>query len=198
MNALKLAFLNAWFHALLALFSLVAIPALTLVVVCQAPFLSHQAMGRFRRAISWYGFAIIYVLPFPWIRFRYEKEGAGAPGPFLFVCNHRSSCDPFLMGCLPEECVQIVNTWPMRLPVWGPMARLAGYLSINEMPVEEFFARARRLLAEGTSIVAFPEGTRSRSREMGPFHSSVFRLALQENQVRDRIARALTSMESAA
>jgi len=99
MNALKLAFLNAWFHALLALFSLVAIPALTLVVVCQAPFLSHrQAMGRFRRAISWYGFAIIYVLPFPWIRFRYEKEGAGAPGPFLFVCNHRSSCDPFLMA----------------------------------------------------------------------------------------------------
>jgi 1-acyl-sn-glycerol-3-phosphate acyltransferase len=33
------------------------------------------------------------------------------------------------------------------------------------------------LLADGCSIVAFPEGTRSGSRKIGPFHGSAFRLA---------------------
>ena len=35
------------------------------------------------------------------------------------------------------------------------------------------------LLSQGVSIVAFPEGTRAGSRKMGPFHSALFRLALQ-------------------
>jgi 1-acyl-sn-glycerol-3-phosphate acyltransferase len=40
--------------------------------------------------------------------------------------------------------------------------------------------RAGRLLQEGASLAAFPEGTRSGSRQMGSFHGTVFRLALRE------------------
>ena len=84
------------------------------------------------------------------------------------------------MGALPfYNGVQIVNKWPFKLPLWGPMARWAGYLSINEMPTEEFFQRAAALLRDGVSLLAFPEGTRARSVEMGPFHGSMFRLALE-------------------
>ena len=166
----------------LVLFSLVAIPTLALFVACQAPFISHRAaMRRFRRAISWYGHGVIHWLPFPWIRVRYEDgSNNDKAGPFLFVCNHLSSSDPFLMACLPGECLQIASRRPLRLPVWGVMARLAGYLNINAMPIEEFFARSRRFIAEGVSLIAFPEGTRSAGKAMGPFHSTVFRLALQE------------------
>ena len=137
-------------------------------------------MRRFRRAISWYGYVIIHILPAPLVSVRYEdRSRAGEPGPHVFVCNHRSTSDPFLMACLPHECVQVVNDWPMRLPALGPIARLAGYLSIKEMTVDEFLARAGRLLQEGTSIIAFPEGTRSRALDVGTFHGTVFRLALQ-------------------
>jgi len=63
--------------------------------------------------------------------------------------------------------------------VLGTFARLAGYLSIDELSIEKFFERGQRLLDDGVSIIAFPEGTRSGGRKMGPFRGAVFRLALR-------------------
>ena len=183
MNGLRTAALNSWFYSLLVIYTMLVVPALALWVAVQAPFISHRlALRLFRRAIRWYGFPIIYALPRPWIRVRYEAAGAVAlPSPCLVVCNHRSSSDPFLMACLPlPEVVQIVNIWIKRLPVWGIMAQWAGYLSVREMTPEEFQERAGKLLREGVSLVAFPEGTRARDRFLGPFHGTVFRLALRE------------------
>ena len=178
---MKRLLLNLQFYPLFFLFSAVGIPLLTLFVALLALFVPHRtAMRRFRRAISWYGWVIIRILLYPWVRVRYENRDPDAgPGPFLFVCNHRSTSDPFLMAVLPHEVIQVVNVWPFRLPVLGFFARCAGYLSVRQMPPEEFIARAARYVAQGVSIAAFPEGTRSGSRVMGPFHSAVFRLALR-------------------
>jgi 1-acyl-sn-glycerol-3-phosphate acyltransferase len=82
------------------------------------------------------------------------------------------------MACLPFEIVQVVNIWPFKLPVLGFMARAAGYLSVREMPFEEFSRRVTDLLNQGVSVVAFPEGTRSADGSLGQFHSSIFRVAL--------------------
>jgi 1-acyl-sn-glycerol-3-phosphate acyltransferase len=183
MSMFKLVWLNVWFYTLLVLFSLLAVPAMTLFIAVQAPFVSHRHVMRlFRKVIWWYGRVVIYVLPFPLVRVRYEDTApANFPWPCLLICNHRSSSDPFLMAVLPmTDGVQVVNKWPFRLPLWGPLARLADYLSINEMQVEEFFAQAIDLLHAGVSIIAFPEGTRARTRDVGPFHGTLFRLALQE------------------
>ena len=177
--------LNLVFYSLLIPFSLLAVPVLALFIAVQAPFVGHRrAMRLFRRAIRWYGFVVIYILPYPLVRVRYEnRSGAVLPNPCIVICNHRSSADPFLMGALPlEEAVQVVNTWPFRLPLWGPMARWAGYLGVNDMPVEAFFSRASALLRERVSVIAFPEGTRSRTGEVGPFHGTLFRLA-QETRI---------------
>src|SRR3990172_5847095 len=135
--------LNFLFDGLFLAFSLVGIPVLALFVACLSPFLSRrQVLRRVRRAISWYGKVVIFILPFPWIRVRYRDFGKDdGPGPFLYVCNHRSSSDPFMMACLPGECVQVVNIWPFRLPALGLAAKLAGYLSVRQMPPELFMSR---------------------------------------------------------
>lgn len=182
MKLLKLIWLNGPFYIMLVLFSLTAIPLFFLFVACHAPFVPYRRVMRLtRHAVRWYGFTVIYVLPFPFIRVRYEDRTEGrAPEPAVVVCNHRSSSDPFLMAALPQdEIVQIAKKWPFRLPLWGFGARMAEYLSIDDMPVEEFFDRAGRLFREGVTVVAFPEGTRSQGREMGPFHSTIFRMAMQ-------------------
>lgn len=120
------------------------------------------------------------LVPYPFVKVRYENNSGDETGePYIFVCNHRSFSDGFLMAVLPVEGVQVVNIWPFRIPVIGFFARLAGYLNIRMMQTEEFFEKAMGLLRDNVSIIFFPEGTRSGSRKMGNFHSSAFRLALK-------------------
>ena len=139
----------------------------------------RRVMKRFRRSISWYG-RVMTSVPFPFIRLRYEDcSGGGADRAYIFVCNHRAASDAFLMCVLPHEAVQVVNTWPFHIPVLGRFARMAGYLNIKKMTPELFYEKAEALLAEGVSIIFFPEGTRSGNREIGAFHGTAFRLALR-------------------
>ena len=173
--------LTVWVYALVLVFSATAIPLLTVFVtiVRVVTMSQRRALRRFRRAISWYGAVIVRVLPRPFIRATFEDEEPGAPAPgCVFVCNHPSASDPYLMAFLSFECVQVAKSWPLRLPVLGAFAKWAGYLSISELPVEEFNARGEALLREGVSIIAFPEGTRSGAGPIGPFHGAAFRLAL--------------------
>ena len=182
---MRVVCLNVGFYLLFILSSLVVIPVLTVYVTLVSLAGSRRrTLRRLRRSIGWYG-TIVLRLPFPWVRVEVEDHREGGPsGAAIYVCNHRSMSDPFLMACLywvvkPIEVVQVVNVWPFRIPILGVLARLAGYLSVNEMETEDFFARSAEYLEDGVSIACFPEGTRSGGREMGQFHGSAFRLALR-------------------
>jgi 1-acyl-sn-glycerol-3-phosphate acyltransferase len=183
MQFLKLAYLNTAFYAAFFAFSLVAIPVLAVfTAVCGLIFPRRYVLKRLRRAISWWGAVVIrlYVLSFSLVRLKHEGIGKrGDGGPFVFVCNHRSVSDAFFMALLPFEVIQVVNVWPFGIPVLGIIAKTAGYISLWETPYEEFLAKTTELLKEGVSIVAFPEGTRSRDASVGQFHSAIFRVALE-------------------
>ena len=167
------------FYPLLVVYTCVSIVLLSLVVLAGAPFAPHREnMRRFRRMISWYGYGIIRGLARPVVRIVYQSPVRAPRTARIFVANHISASDPFLIALLPEAAVQVVNLWPFKLPVWGVFARWAGYLNIRAMTPVAFQEAAARLLAEGISIVAFPEGTRAGERPMGPFHGAMFRLAL--------------------
>ena len=181
METLKLIWLNLSFYILFLVFSLVYIPSMIMGVAVARPFSSHAAtMRRFRTVIAWYGRTIVSVLPFPLVRVRFEDmRGDSGPGPWLFAGNHRSLSDPFLMGMLPVDGVELMKRWPLKIPVIGFLARLAKYPCPELMTPEEFVSEAVQIVAQGISIISFPEGTRTRTGEMGPFHSGIFRVALE-------------------
>ena len=173
-------FLNLWFYPLFVIYTLSAVTVMSLIVILSFPGTWRVALRRFRQAIKVYGNVVIRILPFPWIRIRLKDHAPQEKGgPYIFVSNHPAATDAFLMAVLPGEIVQVVNKWPFKLPILGQFARWAGYLSVNEMPYEEFFIRAVRYIQEGVSIVVFPEGTRSSSKAMGQFHGAMFRVALE-------------------
>jgi 1-acyl-sn-glycerol-3-phosphate acyltransferase len=131
-----------------------------------------------RRTISNYGNVVIRS-GWPLVRVHFDDLAPHESPPFVFVANHRSTADAFLMAFLPFECVQVLNIWTSRLPLVNYLSRTAGYLRVREIPFEEFTRQGLHLLAEGCSVIAFPEGTRSGSKKMGPFHGAAFRLAQQ-------------------
>jgi 1-acyl-sn-glycerol-3-phosphate acyltransferase len=171
---------SVWFYSLAVVASALVIPGFALAVAASRLVLSRRRTLRlFRYAILWYG-RIVCAMAFPVVRIRFRDEEPGrAVSGAVVVCNHRAASDAFLVSVLWGELVQVVNIWPMHLPVLGLFARFAGYLSVREMAPDEFLERGRALLAKGVGVVAFPEGTRSGGGAMGPFHGTLFRLALE-------------------
>jgi len=167
------------FYPSLAIYTLGSVVVLTLYMVLTAPFFSHvQNMKRFRHVIRQYGTGVIHVLARPMGPVIYQAAPRDLTTAKIVVSNHISASDPFLVGCLPEVFVQVVNTWPFKLPVWGIFARWSGYLNVKRLSPDAFVDACAKLLREGTTVVAFPEGTRAGEGPMGPFHSTIFRVAL--------------------
>lgn len=179
MMSMKTFFLNLFFWPLFFLVTFLGIPLLTLWLIVRTLFCSHRARMRyFRQMIVCYGRMVLACM-FPFVRVLRETPLEEIPTSCIYICNHRSSSDPFLMALLPGELVQVVNIWPFHIPILGWFAKWAGYLSVREMPFDLFSATASRYLEQGAGIAAFPEGTRSGEEAMGPFHGAMFRVALE-------------------
>ena len=124
------------------------------------------------------GKAVIYIALRPFVKVEYSDLAEGIREPGIYVCNHRAATDAFLMAVFGIEAIQIVNGWPMKLPFFGFNARKCGYLDATTTPLNDYPEIIRWLIGKGVSVIAFPEGTRSGSKKMNPFHSGIFKLAM--------------------
>ncbi|MCR5664586.1 MAG: 1-acyl-sn-glycerol-3-phosphate acyltransferase [Oscillospiraceae bacterium] len=103
--------------------------------------------------------------------------------PFLFVSNHRSAFDPLsVISALREYNISFI-TKPSNLKVRivDSTTRHAGYLAIdrenNREALKTILTAADYLKRGLCSIGIYPEGTRSRSGELLPFHAGSFKIA---------------------
>ena len=135
-----------------------------------------------RLFLLWFGLATVRVVWRPFFKVRFEDRTGGFREPGILIADHRSAIDGFLVALPGLNAAQTVNGWPLKIPVIGPFALAAGYLDVTGWGYDFFRARAKEILAAGDWIVAYPEGTRSESRTMNPFHSGIFRVA-QELEV---------------
>jgi 1-acyl-sn-glycerol-3-phosphate acyltransferase len=87
-----------------------------------------------------------------------QKLGDGIPR--LIVANHPSLLDVvFLMSLVPRaQCVVKKELWSS--PYLGGLVRGAGYIR-NDLEAEALIAECARAMAEGNSLIIFPEGTRT-------------------------------------
>jgi 1-acyl-sn-glycerol-3-phosphate acyltransferase len=118
-------------------------------------------------------------------RITVSLEGAGnlAGPPFLLMANHQSALDiPVLLAAMPIPFKFIAKQELFRIPVFGRAIAKAGYISIDrEHPREALKAieEAVRKIKEGTTVLIFPEGTRSVDGKLLPFMKGGFSLALR-------------------
>lgn len=101
--------------------------------------------------------------------------------PVLFLSNHQGAFDILaLQSVLPVQFRWVAKKSLFKVPFVGWSMRLAGYISIDrENPAEAMksMEEAAAKMDSGSSVVIFPEGTRSETGSLLPFKRGAFMLA---------------------
>jgi 1-acyl-sn-glycerol-3-phosphate acyltransferase len=104
------------------------------------------------------------------------------PGPAVYAANHASTLDIFVVfGHLPVDFRIIYKKSLSLVPLVGWAIWLGGHVPIdrsNPVRARRSLDTAARRIRGGTSVVVFPEGTRSPDGAVRLFKRGSFRLAI--------------------
>lgn len=95
--------------------------------------------------------------------------------PSIIISNHQSHLDLMGIIMLTPRLVVLTNSWVWHNPFYGMIIRYADYLPVNDNP--NLLHQINERLANGYSIMIFPEGTRSPESKILLFHRGAFKLA---------------------
>ncbi|MGH7534731.1 MAG: lysophospholipid acyltransferase family protein [Gemmatimonadales bacterium] len=178
MSRLWQSLLSVWAWLVLVTCILVWFPLMAVLRLLTLPFdRGRYAVGYLFRRIG----PVMATLNPLW-HFRYSGTRPENPRrPFVVVSNHESFADILLISHLPWEMKWLSKAELFRIPVMGWMMWLAGDVPVKRgfgPSAVEAMARCREVLGQRVSVMIFPEGTRSPTRELLPFKDGAFRLAI--------------------
>ncbi len=103
----------------------------------------------------------------------------------VVVSNHISYLDPVLLISLFPKHSTIVKGALFNIPFFGRMLKMSGYIPSSAEKNPDLVIRGMenlpRFFGTGGTLFIFPEGTRSRSREIRPFNKGAFKIAKRQN-----------------
>ena len=170
--------INAWAWTETVLVVILGTPVVALVWLCTAPFdPGRYAAGRAFRLVG----VTAMRLNGRW-RFRVRGALADPRRPYVVIANHESYADVFLLSVFPWEMKWLSKDTMFRIPCMGWMMQMAGDIRLvrgDRDSTLNAIAQCRDRLAKRTSVMIFPEGTRSRDGNLLPFKDGAFRLAIE-------------------
>ncbi|MCG2589064.1 lysophospholipid acyltransferase family protein [Rhodohalobacter sulfatireducens] len=105
--------------------------------------------------------------------------------PYIIVSNHMSNADIPVISNLPWEMKWVAKKELFEIPIVGWMMKLAGDIPVSRGSKKQalmVFKRCKYYLDRNTSVMFFPEGTRSRTGNLTRFASGAFDLAIREKK----------------
>jgi len=100
--------------------------------------------------------------------------------PVVLVANHRSLVDILALYKIRRPFKWTSKDENFKLPFIGMVLSLTHAVRIKRESIRsgtQFLVQAEKEMLKGSSILIFPEGTRSRTKEMRPFKEGAFVLA---------------------
>lgn len=165
------------FWSFLAVSSLVLFPIGALLWLASFPF--------DRRRYILHRFTSLWASLYTWLNPAWPvhvigRERLYEDGPAVIVANHLSLLDILVLFRLQSHFKWVSKIENFRVPVIGWNMRLCDYIPIRRGDKQSTLAMLRqceRALAGGSSILMFPEGTRSASGRLRAFNSGAFQIA---------------------
>ena len=102
---------------------------------------------------------------------------------FMLVCNHRSGFDPVVTASVLREYNLAFISKPsnLKIPLIAKLAYGDGFVPINREndreALKSILQAVDYLKRDLCSIAVYPEGTRSKTGELLPFHAGTFKIA---------------------
>ena len=105
-------------------------------------------------------------------------------GPAIYASNHESAIDIWtLFRVIPRNGLRFVAKQELfRIPIFGWYLKLARFVPVdrgNRTRALASLQRAGRIVRGGTSLIVFPEGTRSPDGRVQPFKKGPFVVAME-------------------
>lgn len=101
---------------------------------------------------------------------------------YVFVANHQSFLDVFAVyGWLPNNFKWLMKKEIRKVPFVGTACAVAGHIFVdrsNPRAALQSMDHIKKELVDGISTVIFPEGTRTKTGEMGRFKQGAFKIAM--------------------
>jgi 1-acyl-sn-glycerol-3-phosphate acyltransferase len=102
----------------------------------------------------------------------------------FLLANHVNLFDPFVLyATVPQFFRGLELESHFRIPIYGWMMKRFGNVPVPDVnrpsELKRMWRLTRAALNSDVSLLAFPEGQRTRDGRVGPFKDGVFRMALQ-------------------
>ena len=171
----------------LSLFFWVWVAAVTLVftllvgfsALLTAPFDRTRRLPQ--RLTAGWASTILWANPF-WRLTIVGQHHLPRRGAYVMVSNHASLADIIVLYQLRSPFKWIAKDSLFRVPLLGWSMRWAGNIRLvrgSQRSIRASFVRALQCLKTGVPVMAFPEGTRNRTGQLGPFKRGAFQLAVK-------------------
>lgn len=109
------------------------------------------------------------------------RENIDSKQSYVIAANYQSQLDIYVLcGYLDIPFIWAMKKELRRVPILGLACELMGHIFIdrtNADAARAALSKAQVRIKDGISAVFFPEGTRSRSGQLGSFKKGAFRLA---------------------
>jgi 1-acyl-sn-glycerol-3-phosphate acyltransferase len=165
------------FWTFLVLSSFVLFPIAVAVFAVTAPF-DRRLVLQHRFTCLW---ASLYTWLNPAWRVRVEgRDKIQARTPYVMIANHQSLLDILVLFRLWRHFKWVSKIENFRVPLIGWNMRLNRYIPLvrgDARSVRSMMTACRRALTGGSSVMMFPEGTRSLDGRLGRFRPGAFALA---------------------
>ena len=113
------------------------------------------------------------------------RENVDKGTSYVFVANHQGAYDIFaIYGWLGHNFVWMMKKSLEKIPLVGWACKCAGHIFVDRSSpsaIKNTMESAEKMLKQGRSVVAFPEGTRSRTGKLGVFKRGAYMLATEFN-----------------
>ncbi|MBK5284119.1 MAG: 1-acyl-sn-glycerol-3-phosphate acyltransferase, partial [Bacteroidia bacterium] len=139
------------------------------------PLPKKQKRKLLNACISLFAWSIIYSAFYVHKKI-FGKENLDVKKPSIIIANHSSFLDILLMIMLNPKIIILVKDWVYNSPLFGNFIRYAGY-NYTETEAEENIIKIKSRIADGYSLMIFPEGSRSTDGKIHRFHKGAFYLA---------------------